>query len=808
MASNSLKISLPITGMHCASCAARVEKALKSYPGIETANVNLSAEKAWIEGDADLVQVSALKSSVESIGFGVVTSRRRFLIENMSCASCAGKIEKALNRLPGVVQVNVNPASKAAELEIISESLSDDDVLRALQEIGYTATTLDKTTKTPDLVELHRVEYTKNFRKFLFSALIAAPVMILSMTTLVSDQLSRPVMLALATLAVATTGRGFFASAWRLARRRTSDMNTLIALGVGSAWIYSVMAVLFPHLIPSSNGTPPVYFDTAVGIMTLVLLGRVLEGRAKSRASEAVSGLLKLSPRTALVVKGSQTVETPVSDLAVGDKIKVRSGERIPTDGKILDGQSTVDESLLTGESLPVEKAVGDAVFGGTLNASGTFLMHADKVGAETVLAGIIRLMEQAQGTKAPIQRLADRVASIFVPVVLGVAVAALTAWLIWGPAPRPASALNAFISVLIIACPCAMGLATPMAILVGTGVGARRGIVFKGADKLEMTAHLKTLMFDKTGTLTYGKPAVTHIAPVSGTSSEELLSLVAAAETGSEHPYATATLNAAQNQGLTIQPASDYNSYSGRGVEARVGSDRIIVGSESFLEEKGADLNSLDQLLTDNPELNRSSVLFAAKNGRLIGALGIADQLRPSAATAVEDLHRLGIKTVLLSGDKAEVVERIAAEAGIKKFIAGIKPEGKVEQVKARQASGERVGMIGDGINDAPALAQADVGIAVGSGCDIAIEASDVTLISSDLNAVVFALRLSRQTLKVIKQNLFWAFGYNIVCIPLAAGVLFPIWGITLSPMIAAAAMALSDVSVVGNSLRLRKFE
>jgi len=569
--------------------------------------------------------------------------------------------------------------------------------------------------------------------------------------------------------------------------------------------VYSIAATIVPGFFPTAGAIPPVYYDTAMMILAFILLGNALEARAKSRASAAIGSLLKLTPKMVWVQRGGEWVEAPTNSLAVGEIIRVRSGERIPTDGRIVEGMSAVDESMLTGEPLPVDKKVGDELFGGTLNQAGSFLMQATRVGADTTLAGIIRLVEQAQGGKAPIQRIADRVAGVFVPVVLGIAVVSFTIWMLVGPEPRLQYALNALVSVLIIACPCAMGLATPTAIMVGTGTAAARGVVFKGGEALEKAAHLDVILLDKTGTITEGKPAVTTIAPVAGVSGEDLLRLAAAAETGSEHPLGQAVVRAAQERGLSLSPVSDFNSVTGRGVEATIDGKLVRIGSTEWLSESGVAFTPQSEM--DNPNLiDSGSVLGVASEKQFVGWLVLADKERPSARQATDGLKALGIKTVMLTGDRRQTAERIAASVRVDDVRAELLPEDKARYVAEYQRRGLKVGMVGDGINDAPALAQSDVGFAIGSGSDIAVETGDVIIIGADPMGVVWAVKMARRTLRVIKQNLFWAFFYNSLGIPLAAGALYPLTGWQLSPMIAAAAMAMSSVSVVSNSLRLRK--
>ncbi|MBT7788315.1 MAG: copper-translocating P-type ATPase [Calditrichaeota bacterium] len=733
---------------------------------------------------------------------------QRFNVDGMSCAACVNAVEKTLGRVDGIEAVTVNLANKSADIKHNPNTVQLSEIANALTEIGFPAEPVNEDSAPTDLVERHFADYKSNRNKFIFAGLASIVVMLLSMTDLVDVKFARLLSFLITSAVIFFPGRHFFTSAFKLAIRRTSDMNTLIAIGTGSAFIFSLIGTFIPAAIPSSMELPPVFYDTAVMIIALILLGRTFEARAKSSASNAISGLMKLSPKTAMVVRNGETIETPTDQLKVDNIIRVRAGERIPTDGELSDGSSSIDESMLTGESIPVMKIKGDHLYGGTLNGSGSFLMKATRIGSETALAGIIKLVEQAQGSKAPIQRLADKVASVFVPVVLGIAAITLVIWLIAGPDPILSHALTAFVSVLIIACPCAMGLATPTAIMVGSGTAARHGVVFKGADILESAGNIQTLLLDKTGTVTTGKASVTTISPISGVTDSELLTIAAAIETGSDHPLATAVNRAAKERELEIPSADNFNSIPGHGMEAVVEGETIKVGSFEWMQESGVNVNEQNLSDINNRQERGESVITIARNSELIGWLGVTDTPRETSVSAIKALKAIGLEIVLLSGDRKKVADQIGNEVGVDKVIAEVLPSGKVQEVKNLQFQNRSVGMVGDGINDAPALAQANVGFAIGTGSDIALEASDVTLVGSDLNGVTFAIRMARQTVRVIKQNLFWAFGYNSLGIPIAAGVLYPLTGELLSPMIAAAAMAFSSVSVVMNSLRLRKFK
>lgn len=731
----------------------------------------------------------------------------RLTIEGMTCASCVNNVERAAMSIEGVETASINLATRSAEVSFHSEITSLESIAKAISETGYDATPAEGDNSISPL-ELHRKEYAEYLNKFVIAGVGSALVLLLAMTDFVPLMLSRWIMFALTTMVLAFAGRSFFVQAYKRTRHLTADMNSLIALGTGSAYIYSAVATIYPDLFPGYEGAAPVYYDTAVMIVAFILLGRTLESRAKSRASTAISGLVELTPRTARVIRGDETVELPTGELQIDDVIRVRSGERIPTDGVLMEGSSSVDESMLTGEPLPVDKSEGDSLFGGTLNSAGSFIMRATRVGRDTTLSGIVRLVEQAQGSKAPIQRMADRVAGVFVPIVLGLALITLGIWLTVGPEPKLMFGLTTFVSILIIACPCAMGLATPTAVLVSSGTAARRGIVFKGGETIETTAKLNKILLDKTGTITVGKPTVSEIKVSDGVDDDELISVAASAEQGSEHPLAAAILSEAEKRSLSIQSVTEFESVPGKGIRAQLDGSVVSVGSPNWLLENGITIDSDQNRSSEELIQNGHSILGVGRGERLLGWIGLSDEIRATSIEAISDLKRLGIETVLVSGDRAETANRIAAQVGIERVISEVLPDGKVDQVVQYQRDGYKIGMVGDGINDAPALAQADVGFAIGSGSDIALEASDVTLIGSDPRGVAYSIRLAKQTVKIIKQNLFWAFFYNSVTIPVAAGILYPLTGKLLSPMIAAAVMAISSLSVVSNSLRLRGYK
>jgi len=798
---------ITVNGMHCASCAANVERSLTKLDGIEVSNVNFATGQTQIEADWQQVSPVDLTTAIEDVGFELEIVTDKFDIDGMSCALCVNSVEKIAGSLTGVTSATVNLPDKSASVTYVKGLIDPASIANAISEIGYRAVLVENNAPQENLIDKHFNDYKRNRKDTIFASIGVAIVMVLSMSSLLDPILSRWISMAITGLILLTVGRRFFTIAFKFARHRTSDMNTLIALGTGAAFSYSAVATIAPQVIPTPTGLPPVYFDTAVMILALILLGRTLEARAKSSASSAISGLMKFAPLTAMLIKDGKETEVNVSALQVGDLIRVHAGDQVPTDGSLVDGESDVDESMLTGESMPVWKSAGSILFGGSVNGSGSFTMKAERVGADTALAGIIRLVEQAQGAKAPIQRLADKVASVFVPIVLVLAAATLIVWLIVGPSPRISHAITAMVSVLIIACPCAMGLATPTAIMVGTGTAARHGVLFKGADTLEETAKITDILLDKTGTITTGKPGVSEIAPLGSSDRDTLLAITAAVETGSNHPIAGALKSHADEAGLSIPEITNFESVPGMGVKAEIAGKIIRAGNMDWLEAEGIKVTSAQNRQYAELANQESTVIAVAEADSLSGLIAVKDQIRPTTAMAIANMKKLDITIGMISGDKRQIAEAVGSEIGVDSVIAEALPGQKSDEVRRLQSAGKVVAMVGDGGNDAPALAQAEVGFAIGAGSDVAVEASDVTLIGSDLNGVVYAIRLARQTVRIIRQNLFWAFGYNSLGIPIAAGLLYPFTGMMLSPMVAAAAMAFSSVSVVANSIRLRRF-
>ncbi len=738
----------------------------------------------------------------------------------MHCAACATRIEGALKLAPGVSRAAVNYATGRATVEYDPAATAPADLIGVVREVGYDAVlpTADDAGGGESAAEVaaRDGDFRRTRLKFLVAAALTLPVAVVAMAghlaPALADALDSPgrvwAELALTTPVLFWCGREFFTGAWAAARHRAADMNTLVAIGTLSAYAYSVVATVAPNWLAVSGHdghgvAAGVYYEVAAVIVTLILLGRLLEARARSATGGAVRALVGLAPKTARVERNGVEVDVPLGEVVVGDTVRVRPGEKVPVDGTVLDGASAVDEGMVTGEPMPVAKGPGDPVIGATVNGTGSFRLTATKVGTDTVLRQIVRLVQEAQGSKAPIQRLADRVAGVFVPAVLCLAVVTFVAWFdLSPPASRLTFALLTFVSVLIIACPCALGLATPTAVLVGTGRGAQAGILIKGGEALEAAGRLTTVVLDKTGTVTQGKPAVTDVLPA-GVSADDLIRFAASAERGSEHPLARAVTDAAASRGLTVPPAEHFEAIAGHGLAATVEGHAVLVGSARLLTSRGVafDAKALDTAAG-------RTVLLVAVDGRYAGLIAVADPVKPTSKAAVARLLALGLDVVLLTGDNRAAAEAVAREVGIGRVVAEVLPEGKVAEVRKLQAAGAVVAMVGDGINDAPALAAADVGVAMGTGTDVAIEAADVTLVRGDLAGVATAVELSRATMRTIRQNLFFAFAYNVVGIPVAAGVLYPLTDWLLSPMLASAAMALSSVSVVANALRLGRFD
>jgi len=817
---NSKKVdraSIHITGMTCTTCAATIEKGLSETPGVEQADVNFASEKASIEYDPTKVDLAKIKNTVSQLGYGVATKKSIFPVGGMTCASCVARVEEALSSVSGVISASVNLASEKATVEYL-EGTGLADMRQAVKDAGYELGPEVQALEDVTTAAQHEVRVLRN--RFIIAAILASSIMAIGWGPSFAGK--SYLLWALATPVQFWAGLRFYRGAWGALRHRTSDMNTLITVGTSVAYFYSMIAVIFPSLFATAVLEPHLYFDTSAAIIALVLLGRFLEARARGQTSEAIKKLIGMQPKTALVIREGEEREIHIEEVQVGDLILVRPGERVPVDGIVRQGYSSVDESMVTGESIPVEKKVGDEIIGATINKTGSLEVEASRVGKDTTLAHIVRMVEEAQGSKAPIQRFADVIASYFVPAVIGIAIVTFVIWYFVGPAPALTFAFLNFVAVLIIACPCALGLATPTAIMVGTGKGAEHGILIRNGEALERAHQIKTVLLDKTGTLTRGEPVVTDIIAAHSFSQEEILRLAASAEHNSEHPLGEAVVKAALEKKLELSPSSDFNALPGQGVEALVEGKKLLLGNIGLMEERGFSLNGLMEKSARLLEEGKT-VMFLGLDSQVAGIIALADTLKPNAKEALQALCKIGIETAMLTGDNRRTAEAIAREAGIDRVLADVLPEHKASEVKKLQEEGKVVAMVGDGINDAPALAQADVGIAIGTGTDVAIETGDITLISGDLIGVVTAISLSKRTMRTIKQNLFWAFAYNTALIPVAAGALYLVFGNVgvpsglhfilgeygfLNPIMAAAAMAASSITVVSNSLRLRRFK
>lgn len=809
MNSAAKKISLPIEGMTCASCVERNTKALKEVPGVAEAEVNFATEKAQVSYDPEVVTPRELVAAIERAGYKVITEKITLAVQGMTCASCVERVEKALQAADGVVFASVNFATEKATVEFVAGETTIDDLARVVEKAGYKVLKTREEAEEEDIeARLRRRQYRWLQLKVLVGALFSIPVFLGSFPEWFGDLgilNNHYVLWALATPVQFWVGWQFYTGAAAAARHKTTNMNTLVAVGSSSAYLYSVAAILFPSFFKAQGLGAPMYFDTAAIIVTLILLGRMLEARAKGQTSEAIKKLMGMRPKTARVVRDGMERDIPVEEVLVGDTVVVRPGERVPVDGIVTEGESSIDESMITGESMPVSKKAGDEVIGATINKMGSFRFQATRVGKETALAQIIRLVQLAQGSKPPIARLADVIAGYFVPGVFVVAMLSFVIWIIFGPTPAFTYALLNFVAVLIIACPCALGLATPTAIMVGTGKGAEAGVLIRGGDSLETAHKIDTVVLDKTGTLTRGEPTVTDII-TEGWDEQQVLRLAASAERESEHPLGEAIVNGAMERGIALEETDTFQAVAGQGIEATVKGHAVLIGNPGLLAERGLALDGFGERAQMLASQGKTPILVAIDN-QPVAVIGVADTLKNGSREAVAALHEMGLEVVMLTGDNRRTAEAIGSEVGVDRVLAEVLPQDKAGEVYRLQAEGKKVAMVGDGINDAPALAQADVGIAIGTGTDVAMEAADITLISGDLMGVVASISLSRKTIQIIKQNLFWAFFYNTALIPVAAGILYPFFGILLNPIFAAGAMGMSSVTVVSNSLRLRRF-
>ena len=807
-------ISLPIEGMTCASCVGRVEAALAKVEGVASVSVNLATERADIRLNR-AVDRMALIQAIEKVGYDVPQGTIELAIGGMTCASCVGRVEKALKAVPGVTEAVVNLATERATVRGVA---SVQDLIAAVDKVGYEASPVDTSMQADEeAAEKKDAERAELKRDLTLAAVLALPVFVLEMgshmipgmhewvASTIGIQQSWYLQFGLTLLVLAIPGWRFYEKGFPALFRLGPDMNSLVAVGTAAAFGYSMVATFAPSLLPA--GTVNVYYEAAAVIVALILLGRFLEARAKGRTSEAIKRLIGLQAKEAHVLRDGRIVDIPINDVAQGDIVEVRPGERVPVDGEVTEGRSFVDESMITGEPIPVEKAEGSTVVGGTVNQKGALTLRATAVGGQTMLAQIIRMVEQAQGSKLPIQAVVDKVTLWFVPAVMLAAVLTFLVWLVFGPSPALSFALVNAVAVLIIACPCAMGLATPTSIMVGTGRGAEMGVLFRKGEALQLLKDAKVVAVDKTGTLTEGRPVLTDLEIADGFDRNQVLAKVAAVESRSEHPIARAIVESAVEGGIALPTMTDFDSVTGMGVRATVDGARVEVGADRFMRELGLDVGSFART-AERLGNEGKSPLYAAIDGRLAAIIAVADPIKSSTPAAIAALHQLGLKVAMITGDNARTAQAIAKQLGIDEVVAEVLPEGKVEAVRRLKASHGQIAYVGDGINDAPALAEADVGLAIGTGTDVAVESADVVLMSGNLQGVPNAIALSKATIGNIRQNLFWAFGYNTALIPVAAGVLYPAYGVLLSPIFAAGAMALSSVFVLGNALRLRRFQ
>ncbi|WP_188348381.1 heavy metal translocating P-type ATPase [Agrobacterium tumefaciens] len=807
--------SIAIEGMTCASCVGRVEKAIAKVPGVVKASVNLATERADI-AFSGAPNVSAVVDAVRNAGYSVDEKTIELDIEGMTCASCVGRVEKALKAVSGVSDASVNLATERATVRVAGNAVSAARLAEAISQAGYKANEIVADKAKGDEPDRREAELRGLKISLATAVALTLPVFILEMGSHLVPAIHDFVMetvgmreswylqFALTTLVLFGPGLRFFKKGIPALLRLAPDMNSLVVLGTSAAWGFSVVATFVPEILP--RGTANVYYEAAAVIVTLILLGRFLEARAKGRTSEAIKRLVGLQAKSARVMRNGETIDVPLQDVATGDVIVVRPGEKVPVDGLVLDGSSYVDESMITGEPVPVTKTAGSEVVGGTVNRNGSFTFRATKVGADTLIAQIIRMVEEAQADKLPIQALVDKVTNWFVPAVMLAALVTFIVWFILGPDPALTFALVNAVAVLIIACPCAMGLATPTSIMVGTGRAAEMGVLFRRGDALQTLRDADVIAVDKTGTLTLGKPTLVHFTTTEGFDQDEVLRLVASLESRSEHPIAEAIVEAAKHGGLTLADAAGFDATPGFGVAATVDGRKVEAGADRFMVKLGYDIA---KFADDADRLGREgqSPLYAAVDGRLAAIIAVADPIKPTTPEAIAALHALGLKVTMITGDNRRTAEAIARRLGIDEVVAEVLPDGKVEAVKRLAADGRRVAFVGDGINDAPALAAADVGLAIGTGTDVAIESADVVLMSGDLRGVANAIALSKATIRNIRQNLFWAFAYNAALVPVAAGILYPANGVLLSPVLAAGAMALSSVFVLTNALRLKSF-
>ncbi|MCK6205752.1 heavy metal translocating P-type ATPase [Bacillus infantis] len=802
MSSASLKeAQIPISGMTCAACATRIEKGLNKVQGVKSATVNLALEKATVRYNPEVTKMDAFEQKINDLGYGVVKEKIEFDLVGMTCAACATRIEKGLNKLEGVENATVNLALESATVEYNPSEVSIQDMIEKVHKIGYEAKLKQDQQETADFREQ---ELEKQKGKFLFSLILSLPLL-WSMVghfeftsfIYVPEMFMNPwVQMALATPVQFIIGRQFYVGAYKALRNKSANMDVLVALGTSAAYFYSVYQAI--ESIGSNVHMVELYFETSAILITLIILGKLFEARAKGRSSEAIKKLMGLQAKTATVLRDGNETEIPLEEVAVGDIVYIKPGEKVPVDGEIVEGRSAMDESMLTGESVPVSKSVGDTVIGATLNKNGFLKVRATKVGRDTALAQIIKVVEEAQGSKAPIQRVADRISGIFVPIVVGIAVITFLIWYLWVSPGKFAEALEKLIAVLVIACPCALGLATPTSIMAGSGRAAEYGVLFKGGEHLEATHRITTVVLDKTGTVTHGKPILTDVVIEGNVDEETFLALVGSAEKQSEHPLAEAIVQGGKERNISLMDVQEFEAIPGHGIKATVDGHELLVGTRRLMNKNDITIESAINKM-ETFEDNGKTAMIVAIDRKFAGIVAVADTVKETSKEAIKRLKDAGLEVIMMTGDNKRTAEAIANEVGIDRAIAEVLPEGKAEEVKKLQEQGKRVAMVGDGINDAPALAMADIGMAIGTGTDVAMEAADITLMRGDLNSIADAILMSKKTIRNIKQNLFWALAYNSLGIPIAAAGF-------LAPWLAGAAMAFSSVSVVLNALRLQR--
>ncbi|WP_033543390.1 heavy metal translocating P-type ATPase [Planococcus sp. CAU13] len=800
MAAETKEANFQITGMTCAACATRIEKGLSKMDGVEQANVNLALEKSSIKYDSTKLTEADFEKKIDALGYGVVKQKVEFDITGMTCAACSTRVEKGLNRMSGIGSAHVNLALEKATIEFNPSEVTIGEIIAKVEKLGYGA---HQQQEDEERVDYREKAIQDQKRKFIISAILSLPLLWtmvghFSFTSFlyVPEILMNPwFQMLLATPVQFIIGKQFYVGAYKALRNGSANMDVLVAMGTSAAYFYSVYQAI---IHAGSPHAAHLYFETSAVLITLIVLGKLFEAKAKGRSSEAIKKLMGLQAKTAVVLRGGVETVVPLEEVVIGDTIFVKPGEKIPVDGEVLEGATAVDESMLTGESLPVDKAAGDVLYGSTINSNGFIQMTATKVGRDTALAQIIKVVENAQGTKAPIQRMADKISGIFVPIVVGIALVTFLIWYLLVDPGNFTPALEVLIAILVIACPCALGLATPTSIMAGSGRSAEMGVLFKGGEHLEQTQSIDTVIVDKTGTVTHGKPVLTNVSLAAGQNEEQFLSLIGAAEKQSEHPLAQAIVEGIQEKGIELGKVQYFEAVPGYGIQATVSGQGVLVGTRKLMQQYGIDVSAFIPEM-EALESDGKTAMLAAINGEYAGIVAVADTIKETSRAAIGRLHQMGIKVIMMTGDNERTAQSIAREVGIDAVISEVLPEGKADEVKKLQLQGKKVAMVGDGINDAPALAVADIGMAIGTGTDVAMEAADITLIRGDLNSIADAILMSRKTMRNIKQNLFWAFAYNTVGIPIAAIGL-------LAPWVAGAAMAFSSVSVVLNSLRLQR--